>query len=198
VISWHRFYDPETGRYISADPIGLAGGMNLYAYVGGDPINWIDPTGYVAVADDIIIGGTLLGAWLTTPQGQEALGNLGQGIKEGWHQVCFKAKVAYVFFNAIGQVIKAESTSEECDEKCEQANRTENPGKQESPVWNDLDNDKNGIKTSGKGKKKRYYDWDHTHNDIEVYDKNNKHLGSMNPTTGEMYKPPVPGRELKR
>ncbi len=43
--NWHRFYDPSTGRYISADPIGLAGGMNLYAYVGGNPVNWIDPKG---------------------------------------------------------------------------------------------------------------------------------------------------------
>ena len=34
--NWHRFYDPGTGRYISADPIGLAGGMNLYAYVQND------------------------------------------------------------------------------------------------------------------------------------------------------------------
>jgi RHS repeat-associated protein len=43
--NWHRFYDPETGRYISADPIGLAGGMNLYAYVENNPINYIDPEG---------------------------------------------------------------------------------------------------------------------------------------------------------
>lgn len=43
--NWHRFYDPETGRYISADPIGLAGGMNLYAYVGGDPVNAVDING---------------------------------------------------------------------------------------------------------------------------------------------------------
>lgn len=31
--------------YLSADPIGLAGGMNLYGYVGGDPVNWVDPEG---------------------------------------------------------------------------------------------------------------------------------------------------------
>lgn len=47
MISWHRFYDPSIGRYISADPIGLAGGINLYAYVGGDPVNWVDPWGLI-------------------------------------------------------------------------------------------------------------------------------------------------------
>ncbi|MDI1434916.1 RHS repeat-associated core domain-containing protein [Polyangium sorediatum] len=39
-----RYYDPETGRYISKDPIGLAGGIEAYAYVE-DPLAWIDPLG---------------------------------------------------------------------------------------------------------------------------------------------------------
>ena len=36
-----RYYDPELGRYISQDPIGLAGGIKLYGYVG-DSNSWVD------------------------------------------------------------------------------------------------------------------------------------------------------------
>ncbi len=43
--NWHRYYDPSVGRYISADPIGLNGGINLYGYVQNDPVNWVDPWG---------------------------------------------------------------------------------------------------------------------------------------------------------
>ena len=52
-------------------------------------------------------------------------------------------------------------------------------------------------KTSGNGNNKKYYEWDNTHNDIEVYDKTGKHLGSMAPSTGEMYKSAVNGRTIK-
>ncbi len=41
-----RDYDPETGRFISKDPIGFGGGdTNLYGYVANDPINYFDPSG---------------------------------------------------------------------------------------------------------------------------------------------------------
>jgi RHS repeat-associated protein len=40
----HRYYDPQMGRYITQDPIGLAGGVNLYGYVD-NPNLWIDPMG---------------------------------------------------------------------------------------------------------------------------------------------------------
>lgn len=40
-----RYYDPEVGRFLSADPIGFAGGLNAYAYCDNDPVNAVDPTG---------------------------------------------------------------------------------------------------------------------------------------------------------
>jgi RHS repeat-associated protein len=39
------FYDPQTGRFITRDPIGAVGGANLYAYTGDNPMNAIDPSG---------------------------------------------------------------------------------------------------------------------------------------------------------
>jgi RHS repeat-associated protein len=41
----YRNYDPGLGRWLSPDPIGLAGGDNLYVYVLNDPINFLDPNG---------------------------------------------------------------------------------------------------------------------------------------------------------
>jgi RHS repeat-associated protein len=40
-----RFYDPQLGRFISEDPIGLAGGINSFAYVHNNPQNGTDPSG---------------------------------------------------------------------------------------------------------------------------------------------------------
>jgi RHS repeat-associated protein len=46
--NYHRYYDPDTGRYLTPDPIGLEGGINLYAYVDGNPVNWVDFYGLVS------------------------------------------------------------------------------------------------------------------------------------------------------
>ncbi len=40
-----RYYDPALGRWVSEDPIGIAGGLNLFAYAANDPVNLTDPSG---------------------------------------------------------------------------------------------------------------------------------------------------------
>src|SRR5438093_2647087 len=48
----NRYYDPASGRFTQEDPIGLAGGLNLYGFAGGDPVNFSDPFGLFPFAKD--------------------------------------------------------------------------------------------------------------------------------------------------
>ena len=61
-----RDYDPETGRWTAKDPIGFDGGdTNVYAYVAGDPVSFVDPSGQIiplVVAVSVIGGGLVNGA----------------------------------------------------------------------------------------------------------------------------------------
>ncbi|MEZ4527771.1 MAG: RHS repeat-associated core domain-containing protein [Desulfobacterales bacterium] len=83
--NWHRYYDPDTGRYLTPAPIGLEGGMNLYAYVDGNPVNWVDPYGLIAGVDDLAVI-ALIGAsaatmaYISSPEGQRALNQMADNI----------------------------------------------------------------------------------------------------------------------
>jgi RHS repeat-associated protein len=57
-----RDYDPTLGRYIEADPIGLAGGSNLFAYANSNPLKYTDPTGKCAELVSGLICAAMAGA----------------------------------------------------------------------------------------------------------------------------------------
>ena len=60
--NWNRDYAPGIGRYVQADPIGLAGGLNVYQYAYGNPGAYIDPNGEFALVG-AVVGGALNFGW---------------------------------------------------------------------------------------------------------------------------------------
>jgi RHS repeat-associated protein len=49
----NRYYNPRTGQFTQQDPIGLAGGINLYGFAEGDPVNFADPFGFSVCEKDL-------------------------------------------------------------------------------------------------------------------------------------------------
>jgi RHS repeat-associated protein len=80
--NWHRYYDPATGRYLTPDPIGLEGGVNLYAYVQNNPVNFVDPWGLRVQrcrAPAQVANGAVDHHWIKTDTKEAGMGPAGGG-----------------------------------------------------------------------------------------------------------------------
>ena len=100
----NRYYNPSTGRFNQEDPVGLAGGLNVYGYAAGDPANYSDPFGLCPCNGDefarqlgallrpaqlpLEIAGTLATLPLTAA-GDGAIVTLGLGSKAASASVTF-------------------------------------------------------------------------------------------------------------
>jgi len=70
-----RLYEPRVGRWLSNDPIGISGGLNLYEFCGSDPVNFRDPNGRIAL--NLAAGG--VGAFIGG-----GVGAIIGGLNGGW------------------------------------------------------------------------------------------------------------------
>jgi RHS repeat-associated protein len=109
----HRYLDTQTGRFLTRDPIGYAGGGNLYRFVGNSPTSFADPSGLVERSQYVAagalaggIGGAIAGApggWQTAAlgaglfgwQGGQAGGSIYDSLEDfGFAWGCYERKCA--------------------------------------------------------------------------------------------------------
>jgi RHS repeat-associated protein len=215
-----RFYDPKLGLFLQTDPKGYDAGPNLYAYVGDDPMTQADPTGEDKV-NCLIVDGQFKSCSAVSDDNKNT--EVTYTEVRHWTDLRGQehSKVSSItdtiggsllnpsFMQRLSEALGGSTVSEGIEKDIKALTGTEvhlgSPSPwsygggytptapAESPVWQNLTNYRNGIKTDGDF----YYEFDRRHGEIEVYNKRGDHLGTKNAHTGEWEKPAKLGRSIK-
>jgi len=116
----NRYYDPQQGRFTQEDPIGLAGGMNLYGFAGGDPVNFSDPFGlcgpltplcvwFLANLPEITAVGTEIGTGLVLGRGRLTGRALQQAGRAG--EIAVEAGLVREGYMILGRQVSARTSA---------------------------------------------------------------------------------------
>jgi RHS repeat-associated protein len=193
-----RYYMPRLHRFVSEDPIGFGGGdANVYAYVFNSPTGYVDPLGLSA---DAARGpGPAAPAPIdcldSSPPGTPSCG--GQYGDAANQSACGPQCLGMALQMVRAAIIAAggAAIAQQIIDLLSPLDLSGSFARGEEPFWEGLKPYRDGIRTNGEsGKQRRFYERDRTHGDLEVYDREGRHLGSVDPKTGEQTKPAVPGR----
>jgi RHS repeat-associated protein len=104
--NYFRDYDPQLGRYVQADPIGLAGGVNPYSYVFSNPLNFIDPYGLNA---DSFVGDAWIHVGVSIVLGAAVVvGSVPLGAAAVVVEVGVLAHEGYKIYNEYNEILREE------------------------------------------------------------------------------------------
>jgi RHS repeat-associated protein len=110
----NRHYDPSSGRFTQEDPIGLAGGLNLYGFAGGDPVTFSDPFGLcpppllpacAVMLGVAVFGGTRIAYNAATNQ------PLDEGLQSDVARGAFVGAGTGALATAVGSAVAADATA---------------------------------------------------------------------------------------